>query len=168
MYICMVFQTHTGRSYLNPFFLLIEEKRTYMGSLEKISCLSPWFFYSFLSVYFPFSHQLIFHFCLCVCDSGWGFCFLSPPPVTAWPAWLRWLVPLAPRLPLQPLHSVPRPVRCGWGIKLSALCTLARQAGPHCPTPTTLWTTARPSKTTGSPNPPVCLLSCLSPCLAPC
>lgn len=40
MYICMVFQTHTGRSYLNPFFLLIEEKRTYMGSLEKISFVS--------------------------------------------------------------------------------------------------------------------------------
>lgn len=167
MYICMVFQTHTGRSYLNPFFLLIEEKRTYMGSLEKISfvsvpdfstpfCLLP----LFSSTYLPFLPVCLWF--------GVGFLFFVPPPVTAWPAWLRWLVPLAPRLPLQPLHSVPRPVRCGWGIKLSALCTLARQAGPHCPTPTTLWTTARPSKTTGSPNPPVCLLSCLSPCLAPC
>lgn len=81
MYICMVFQTHTGWSYLNPFFLLIEGKKDLHGIPRKdFLCLSPWFFYSFLSVYFPFSHQLIFHFCLCVCDSGWGFCFLSPPP----------------------------------------------------------------------------------------
>lgn len=77
-----VFQTHTGWSYLNPFFLLIEEKKDLHGIPRKdFLCLSPWFFYSFLSVYFPFSHQLIFHFCLCVCDSGWGFCFLSPPPL---------------------------------------------------------------------------------------
>lgn len=73
--------------------------------------------------------------------------------IVAWPAWLRWLVPLALPLPLGPLRSVPLPVRCDWGIKPSALCTLARQAGPRCPTPTTLWTTARPSKTAGLPNP---------------
>lgn len=169
MYICMVFQTHTGRSYLNPFFLLIEGKRTYMGSLEKISFVSvPDFSTPFFLFTSPFLINLSsISACVFVIRGG-VFVFCPPPPVTAWPAWLRWLVPLAPRLPLQPLHSVPRPVRCGWGIKLSALCTLARQAGPHCPTPTTLWTTARPSKTTGSPNPPVCLLSCLSPCLAPC
>lgn len=105
----------------------------------------PSFFLVFTS---PFSHHLIFHFCLCVCGSG-GCLF-----VVAWPAWLRWLVPLAPPLPLRPLRSVPRPVRCDWGIKPSALCTFARQAGPRCPTPTTLWTTARPSKTAGPPNPP--------------
>lgn len=112
------------------------------------------------SLCFLFSHHPIFSF-LFVVLVGWGSLF-----VVAWPAWLRWLVPLAPLLPLRPLRSVPRPVRCGWGIKPSAPCTLARQAGPRCPTPTTLWTTARPSKTAGPPTPPVCLLSCLSPRLA--
>lgn len=113
----------------------------------------------YLRSLFFFLIIFIFHFYLFVCGFGrWVGCFFA----VAWPAWLRWLVPLAPLLPLRPLCSVPRPVRCGWGIKPSARCTLARQAGPRCPTPTTLWTTARPSKTAGPPNLPPCLSPLMS------
>lgn len=43
---------------------------------------------------------------------------------------------------------------------------LTRRAGPRCPSPTTLWTTARPSKTADlSPLPPS--VSCLHPSLDP-
>lgn len=112
---------------------------------------------SFLYLLPLFLIILFFHFCLCVCGSG-GCCFF----IVAWPAWLRWLVPLALPLALRPLRSVPRPVRCGWGIKPSALCTFARQAGPRCPTPTTLWTTAPPSKTAGPPTTPLSVSSHVS------
>lgn len=144
-------------------------KKIQTESEEKISVVSPRYFLSFYSffsflvfIYVPsffFLIIFIFHFYLFVCGFGrWVGCFFA----VAWPAWLRWLVPLAPLLPLRPLRSVPRPVRCGWGIKPSARCTLARQAGPRCPTPTTLWTTARPSKTAGPPNLPPCLSPLMS------
>lgn len=102
-------------------------------------------FFSFLLILFCRSEYSVYF-----------FCFVLFPLVWAWAAWLRWLVTLVPLLPLRPLCSVPRPVRCSGGIKLLALCTLVRQAGPYCPTPTTLWTTARPSKMAGPPN-PTCL-----------
>lgn len=144
-------------------------KKIQTESEEKISVVSSRYFLSFYSffsflvfIYVPsffFLIIFIFHFYLFVCGFGrWVGCFFA----VAWPAWLRWLVPLAPLLPLRPLRSVPRPVRCGWGIKPSARCTLARQAGPRCPTPTTLWTTARPSKTAGPPNLPPCLSPLMS------
>lgn len=144
-------------------------KKIQTESEEKISVVSSRYFLSFysffsflVSIYVPsffFLIIFIFHFYLFVCGFGrWVGCFFA----VAWPAWLRWLVPLAPLLPLRPLRSVPRPVRCGWGIKPSARCTLARQAGPRCPTPTTLWTTARPSKTAGPPNLPPCLSPLMS------
>lgn len=164
------FQSHTGQTLTATFHqfradspLLLKENP---GSQEEISVVSFPYFLSFQSfflscIYFPFFSSSYFSF-LPVCLWNWGGVF-----VAAWPAWLRWLAPLARLLPLRPPRSVPRPVRCGWGIKPSALCTFARRAGPRCPTPTTLWTTARPSKTAGPPNPPVCLVSCLSPCLAP-
>lgn len=160
------FQTHTGWTliaafhHLRPDSLLYCRKKIQTGSQEKLSFVSFPYFLScptfFLVFTFPFSHHLYLFFFISACVfvvRGAG-CFF----IVAWPAWLRWLVPLAPPLPLRPLRSVPRPVRCGWGIKPSALCTFARQAGPRCPTPTTLWTTAPPSKTAGPPTPP-----CLSP-----
>lgn len=81
MYICMVFQTHTGRSYLNPFFLLIEEKRTYMGSLEKISFVSvPDFSTPFFLFTSPFLINLSsISACVFVIRGG-VFVFCPPPP----------------------------------------------------------------------------------------
>lgn len=80
MYICMVFQTHTGRSYLNPFFLLIEEKRTYMGSLEKISFVSvPDFSTPFFLFTSPFLINLS-SISACVFVIRVGVFVFCPPP----------------------------------------------------------------------------------------
>lgn len=80
MYICMVFQTHTGRSFLNPFFLLIEEKRTYMGSLEKISFVSvPDFSTPFFLFTSPFLINLS-SISACVFVIRGGVFVFCPPP----------------------------------------------------------------------------------------
>lgn len=131
----------------------IAERKSWLDPKNRFPLFHSLIF--FLLSTFPFFSSSYFFISACVFVIRGGGCFI----VLAWPAWLRWLAPLAPPLPLRPLRSVPRPVRCGWGIKPSALCTFARQAGPRCPTPTTLWTTALPSKTAGPPNPPTLSVS---------
>lgn len=122
----------------------------------------PWLF--FVCLFFFFCSSFYFHLVSCFFFVVFGVffspaclwcgvCIFFPFLVSACPAWLRWLVPLAPLLllPLVPSFSAPRPLRYSRGIIPSALCTLVRQTGPPCPTPTTLWTAARPSKTAGLP-----------------
>lgn len=76
----MVFQTRTGRSYLNPFFLLIEGKKDLHGSLEKISFVSvPDFSTPFFLFTSPFLINLS-SISACVFVIRGGVFVFCPPP----------------------------------------------------------------------------------------